>query len=82
MPRKRLTTVAGEGSRLATLEHLRQTLAAAIDAGPSPRDLAALSRRLMLVLEEIEQIGGRERTEKERRVDELRERRARRSAAS
>jgi hypothetical protein len=48
-----LSAVASTGDRLSTLRHLRQTLSEAIDAGPPARDLAALSRRLQVVLEEV-----------------------------
>lgn len=49
-----LAAVAAEGDRKATLEALRDVLATAIDDCPPPRDLAALSRRLLEVLSELE----------------------------
>lgn len=82
MPAKKLSTTTSEGDRRKSLEHLRQVLAKQIDEGVPPRDLASLSRRLMLVLEELDDLGAKSRSAEERKVDELRERRARRSAAS
>lgn len=76
-----LSAVASTGDRLSTLRHLRQTLSEAIDAGPPARDLAALSRRLQMVLEEVEDLkgGGSAQLSK---ADELARRRREREAAS
>lgn len=48
---------AVKSGRRDALVALRDTLAGAIDAGPEPRDLAALSLRLERVLEELEGLG-------------------------
>jgi len=81
MGRAKLSTVTATGDRIKSLQRLRQELAAAIDDGPPPRDLSSLARRLMLVMEELDELGAKTRSAEERKVDELRERRARRSAA-
>lgn len=52
-----LAEVAATGNRQATLEALRDLLAEAIEAGPPARDLAALSRRLLEVLDQLEYYG-------------------------
>lgn len=44
------------GDRRATLEALRDVLAAAIDAGPEPRDLASLVLRLEKVVAELDSL--------------------------
>jgi hypothetical protein len=51
-------SVAGAArlSRLELLVALRDTIAGEIDGGVPPRDLAALSRRLMELAEDIEEI--------------------------
>lgn len=72
-----LEQIAAEGDRTAALQHLRQILAREIDAGPEPRDLAALSRRMMLVLAELE---GLDLGEEADVVDDLTSRRAARRA--
>lgn len=62
--RKTLLGVARGGNRRETLEALRDRLASAIDKGPEPRDLAALSRRLEVVLAELDglRVPGRKET--------------------
>lgn len=75
-----LSGVAATGDRLATLKHLRQTLAEVIDEGPPPRDLAALSRRLQVVLEEIAEL--EDSGAGESKADELARRRREREAVS
>ena len=72
-----LEQIAAQGDRTAALQHLRQILAREIDAGPEPRDLAALSRRMMLVLAELE---GLDTGEEADVVDDLTARRAARRA--
>lgn len=47
---------AASGRRRDTLVALRDSIATAIDAEPSGRDIAALSKRLMEVMDEIEQL--------------------------
>lgn len=71
--------VAASGDRLATLEALRDRLAREIDAGPEPRDLASLSRRLEAVLEQID---GLKDGSEDDAVDELRRKRAERMAGT
>lgn len=50
---------AQAGDRRALLVSVRDALAAAIDAGPLPRDLLALSKRLLEVVAEIDALGGK-----------------------
>ncbi len=70
---------ARTGDRLETLRALRDRLADEIDAGPEPRDLAALSTRLERVLEQIGELGDDDNGDI---VDELRSKRAERLAAT
>lgn len=49
-----ITKAADSGDRMETLEALRHKLAVAIDQSDSGRDIAALSKQLREVLEEIE----------------------------
>lgn len=51
-----LVKSAQSGDRRATLEALRDKLAAAISNSESGRDVAALSKRLMEVMDEIERL--------------------------
>lgn len=53
-----LTEVAATGDTVATLRALRDLLAVAIEAGPPARDLAALSRRLLEVVNDISRLTG------------------------
>jgi len=50
-----LTQAVESGDRRQALEALRRLLAERIAARPRPRDLAALSLRLMKVLEELDE---------------------------
>ena len=72
--------VAGTGDRRRTLESLRQVIAKAIDDDPSPRDLAALTRRLQLLMGEIAALPEPEREESV--LDEIARRRAAREATA
>lgn len=72
--------VAGTGDRRRTLVAVRQVVAGAIDADPSPRDLAALTRRLQLVMGEI--AGLSEPKREESVLDEIARRRAAREASA
>lgn len=51
-----LLSSARRGDRLATLTALRDTIARTIQNCDSGRDIAALSKRLMEVMDEIEQL--------------------------
>lgn len=51
-----LVEAARKGSKRETLEALRDKLANAIEACESGRDVAALSKRLMEVMNEIESL--------------------------
>jgi hypothetical protein len=74
-----LAGVAATGDRRATLEALRDLLAAAIDDTESGRDLAALALRLTDVLNEIDKLP----TSKDvTAADEIANRRAARRRAS
>lgn len=52
----KLFTTARKGDRRATLVSLRDQLARTIDACESGRDMAALSKRLMEVLDELDSL--------------------------
>ncbi|MBQ9005345.1 MAG: hypothetical protein IJ092_03110 [Atopobiaceae bacterium] len=56
-----VTEAAASGNRLDTLVALRDSIARAIDSEPSGRDVAALSKRLMEVMDEIEALPDGER---------------------
>lgn len=53
---KALTEAAASGNKRATLIALRDAIASTIDTCESGRDLAALSKRLMEVMEEIDNL--------------------------
>jgi hypothetical protein len=76
---KKLAAVTAAGDRRASLEALRQKLAAAIDEVPPARDLAALSRQLTSVMAEIDALAP---AVEGNPLDELRNRRAARDAAA
>ena len=65
MALKKLVAAAKSGDRLRTLEELRDILAKTIAYCESARDMAALSKRLMEVLDEIAQIKGSGRCQPE-----------------
>jgi len=73
-----LGDIAKSGNRIATLEALRDRLAAEIDGCNSSRDVAALSARLQAVLTELDSIGPP--IEGTTPLEELRARRAERRA--
>lgn len=73
-----IETVASTGDRRATLQALRQVLAKAIDDDPHPRELASLTRRLQLVMEDIEALP--DPNPRESTIDEIAKRRAAREA--
>lgn len=77
-----LAPVAASGDRRATLMELRQILARAIDAGPAPRDLAALSRRLEVVVTTLATMVGSSPSEETSTSDDLAHRRAARLAGA
>jgi hypothetical protein len=79
-PHQRISVspAAESGDTLAALKALRDTLAAAIDATGSARDLASLSRQLAAVLAQIEAF----RPPRISKRDELAAKRARRRAAA
>lgn len=80
---KTLATVARSGNRLETLRSLRGRLARQIDdVSTSPRDLAALSLRLIDVLAEIAEIEKTLPRPKGTPLDELAKRRAGKTPAS
>lgn len=53
-----IAAAATTGERVKALQALRDRLAADLDECGSARDVAALSQRLMDVLEQIDQLGG------------------------
>lgn len=55
---KSIISAADSGNRLETLKCLRHTLAVTIQKSESGRDIAALSRQLLIVMEEIAACGG------------------------
>lgn len=72
-----LRDAASNGSRADVLEALRDRIAAEIEAGVPARDLAALSRQLVQITAELEDLKGP--TERSA-ADELARRRASRRA--
>lgn len=79
MPARKLPSVAADGDRRATLVALRDRLAADIEACESKRDMAALSQRLMDVLEQLDNLPADEKVSP---VDEIAKRRADRRGRS
>jgi len=75
-----LRQTAASGDRLATLEQLRDHLAAAIEGCESMRDLAALAGRLQSVLAEIAELAPPRQVGDA--VDEIAQRRAARRAGA
>ncbi len=73
-----LAGIAKSGDRLATLEALRDRLAAEIDECQHRHDLASLALRLTDVLQQIDSMP---QTQKVSRADEIAERRAARRGA-
>ncbi len=78
---ERVAEVAQTDDHLATLVALRNTLARAIDACDSLRDLASLSARLTDVLNQITAIRPPEQVEGDE-IDEITARRASRGASA
>ena len=76
----KLSKTASTGSRLETLQSLRDLLAREIESCESSRDLAALVTRLQSVLSEIEALAPAE--QKGDVVDEIAKRRAARRAGA
>ena len=56
-----LEDVSAAGDDLATLKALRRKIAAAIDKSNSGRDIAALSRQLTLVMDQIRKLEAEDR---------------------
>ena len=56
-----LEEIAASGNDLETLKALRQRIAAAIDKSNSGRDIAALSRQLTLVMDQIRKLEAEDR---------------------
>ena len=75
MPPEPLLPVAAGGDYLATLEALRDRVAAQIDATDSARDVAALSQRLLDVPAAIEDATRRQPQQKGTALDEFTQRR-------
>ena len=63
-----LEDVSAAGDDLATLKALRRKIAAAIDKSNSGRDIAALSRQLTLVMDQIRKL---EAQDKPTEIDDL-----------
>jgi hypothetical protein len=77
-----LRDVVSDGDRLESLRALRDRIAATIDATDSARDVAALSRQLTDVLQQIEAIEKATPGRKGTPLDELAKRRAGRGAGA
>lgn len=75
-----LHDIASAGDRLETLRVLRNTLAKQIDDSDSARDVAALSRQLTDVLEQIATLAPEKKAVDP--VDEIAQRRAARGAGA
>ena len=76
-----LAEVAAKGDRLASLQALRDRLATDLDECESKRDVAALSQRLMDVLEQIADIEKAQPAKEGTALDEFSRRRAAKSQA-
>ena len=61
--RHNLITVADNGDALETLRELRHKIAVALEECQSGRDIAALSRQLVLVVQQINELEGHHHTE-------------------
>jgi hypothetical protein len=72
--------VAAGGDRLATLRSFRNMLAADIEGCDSRRDVAALGRLFVDVLDRIDAVDGGVKTSEDSTFDELARRRAERAA--
>lgn len=59
--KKKLLTVAKEGNRLETLKRLRDEICDCIDQTVSVREIAPLTRQLVTVLEQIDELEGKSR---------------------
>lgn len=77
-----LSTVVAGGNRAASLRALRDRLATEMDRTESARDVAALSQRLMDVLEQIDAAERAQPAQKGTPLDELKTRRAGKAQAS
>lgn len=58
-----LTTIADSGDVLETLRELRHKIAVTLEECQSGRDIAALSRQLVLVVQQIEELEGQHHRE-------------------
>lgn len=72
---------AGKRGRLAGLEVLRDRLMAEIEAGPRPVEVASISARLVVILEQIEAIRKAEGNDVDS-IDDLAAKRSARRATS
>lgn len=81
-PRNQPAPVTPGAERLARLEALRDQLTDAIAASPEPRDLSTLSARLMDALEQIADLKSSAAPVEGTPLDELTQRRGRRSASA
>jgi hypothetical protein len=77
-----IAKAAESGDRLETLIALRDRLAVDLDACQSARDVAALSQRLMDVLEQVDTLQHGRSKKVETPLDELKKRRAQRVAGA
>lgn len=73
--RVKLPEITARNDRVESLQALRQVLADAIEDGPEPRYLASLTKQLMAVMAELEQLTP---VEEKTVVDDLAARRAER----
>lgn len=71
-PQKSVTEAASKGSQRELLVAMRDRIAQAVeDSKTSPRDLAALTRRLLELTRDIEQIDARDQQEEARASGEV-----------
>lgn len=68
----KLEEIASNGNRLSTLKALRSKIASAIDDTTSGRDIAALSLRLMDIIDQINDLEGNNGDELDELIDDSR----------
>lgn len=82
-PTKNVSDAVSSGKRIESLKALADKLAELIDASDSPRDVAALSLRLMKTLEQIEQLAPtKKETAAEKRKRQAQEKKVKTNASS
>ena len=82
VPVAHFTDTVASGDRKASLEAIRDTIAEEIEAGVPARDLASLTRRLIAVIDALDEMGHGEKESAADEVKRKREERRKRASAS